>query len=168
MDTRFLFFAFLALLGLQRLAELWLSARNVRRLLQNGAVEHAPKQVLWMSLMHAAWFGACAVEVFLSARASWYLFVPACILFVLGQTLRYAAISALGPRWNVRIVTLAEPPVQKGIYRWIRHPNYTGVALEIAAVPLIHGAWVTAIAFSLLNGFFLFLRIRAENKAVYG
>ena len=65
-------------------------------------------------------------------------------------------------------MTLAEPPVQKGIYRWIRHPNYTGVALEIAAVPLIHGAWVTAIAFSLLNGFFLFLRIRAENKAVYG
>lgn len=168
MDTKLLFFIFLALLGLQRAAELWLSARNVRRLRENGGVEHAPGQVPWMSLMHGAWFVSCVLEVCLGASASLILFIPAVVFFLAGQSLRYAAISALGPRWNVRIVTLADPPVQKGIYRWLRHPNYAGVALEIAAVPLMHGAWITAIAFSILNGFFLFLRIRAENKAVYG
>ncbi len=168
MDTSVLFFIFLGVLGLQRLGELWLSARNVRNLLAQGAVEHAPGQVAWMSLMHGAWFGACALEVLLGAQFSWTFFAPAAAAFLAGQILRYAAIYALGPRWNVRIVTLPAAPVQTGIYKWIRHPNYAGVALEIAAVPLLHGAWLTAIVFSLINGFFLFLRIRAENKAVYG
>jgi len=158
----------LLVLGLQRLAELWLSARNIKRLKAEGAVEHASGQALWMSLMHACWFASCALEVYLGAQFSWMVFYPAAAFFAAGQTLRYAAIASLGRRWNVRIVTLPAPPVQTGIYRWVRHPNYAGVALELAAVPLLHGAWLTAALFSVLNGFFLFLRIRAENKAVYG
>lgn len=168
MDTSLVFFIFLGVLGLQRIAELWLSARNVKNLLARGAVEHAPQQVLWMSVMHGAWFGACALEVLMGAQFSWFFFGPALAGFLTGQALRYAAIYALGPRWNVRIVALPAPPVKEGIYRWVRHPNYAGVALEIAAVPLLHGAWISALVFSAINGFFLFLRIRAENKAVYG
>lgn len=168
MEPRFLFFGFLALLGLQRIAELWLSARNISRLKAQGAVEHASGQALWMSLMHACWFASCVLEVYLGAVFHWPLFWPAAACFVAGQSLRYAAIASLGQRWNVRIVTLPAPPVRTGIYRFVRHPNYAGVALELAAVPLLHGAWITAALFSVLNGFFLFLRIRAENKAVYG
>lgn len=162
------YYGFLVLLAVQRAAELWLSRRNVERLLSQGAREHASWQVPWMSGLHALWFGSCAVEAAAGARFSETLFVPAAVCFLLGQGLRYAAIYALRGRWNVRIMTLDSPPVRTGIYRIIRHPNYAGVALEIAAVPLLHGAWLTAVVFSILNGIFLFLRIRAENKAVYG
>ena len=58
------------------------------------------------------------------------------------------------------------PVVDAGIYRWVRHPNYVGVALELAAVPLLHFAWITAVAFTVANGALLFWRIRTEERAL--
>jgi methyltransferase len=89
------------------------------------------------------------------------------LIFVIGQSLRYAAIRTLGRRWTVRIVTLPDAPlVRSGIYRYLRHPNYLGVALEIAAVPLLHTAYLTAILFTLANACLLAVRIRAEERAL--
>ncbi len=168
-ETQTVFFLLLAFLLLQRLGELWLSARNVQSLIASGGVEHEKRQVVWMSAMHALWFAACALEVRFGAVFSSAFFWPALATFLLGQALRYAAILSLGRRWNVRIVTLpSAPPIRSGIYSFLKHPNYAGVILEIAAVPLLHGAWMTSLAFSFLNAVFLFFRIRAENKAVYG
>ena len=84
-----------------------------------------------------------------------------------GQGLRYAAIHTLGERWTVRVMTLpGAAPVTHGIYHFIRHPNYLGVMLEIAAVPLIHSAYLTAITFSIANGLLLAWRIRTEEAAL--
>ncbi|HTP01572.1 MAG TPA: isoprenylcysteine carboxylmethyltransferase family protein [Anaerolineales bacterium] len=69
--------------------------------------------------------------------------------------------------WTVRVMTIPGlPPVRGGIYRYLRHPNYLGVALEILAVPLLHSAYVTAIIFSLANMLLLTARIRAEDRAL--
>lgn len=168
-ETQSVFYLFLGLLGLQRAGELWLSSRNIRLLRAEGGTEHEKGQVLWMSVMHVLWFAACALEVRCGALFSPVFFWPALAAFSLGQALRYAAILTLGRRWNVRIVTLpGAAPVKRGIYRWVRHPNYAGVVLEIAAVPLLHGAWMTAAVFSVANAVFLVFRIRSESKAVYG
>jgi methyltransferase len=86
---------------------------------------------------------------------------------LLAQGLRWWAIATLGPRWSTRIVVLpGAPPVTDGPYRFLRHPNYLAVVLELAAVPLIGGALVTAAAASLGNAFLLAVRIRAEERAL--
>jgi methyltransferase len=56
--------------------------------------------------------------------------------------------------------------VTGGPYRFLRHPNYLAVVLEMAAVPLIHGAWLTAAVFSALNAALLSHRIPAEERAL--
>jgi methyltransferase len=60
----------------------------------------------------------------------------------------------------------ATRPVTHGLYSWLRHPNYLGVALEIASLPLVHGAVVTAVVFSVLNAVAMVLRIGVESRAL--
>lgn len=168
MRTRTLFYALLALLAGQRLLELRLSKQNEERLLQQGGREHAAEHFGVMKLLHTGWFVAMIAEVAWLRRP----FRPALaaiagLAALLGQALRYAAIRTLGRRWTVRVVTMPDrPPVRRGIYRYLRHPNYLGVVLEIAAVPLLHTAYLTSLAFSIANALLLLVRIRAEEAAL--
>ncbi len=151
----------------QRLVELRISRRHEAALRARGATEHAPRQMLPMTLLHSAWLVAAPVEVWLLDRPLLpWLAIIAFIVFMTGQALRLAAMRALGPRWTVKIITVAEEPVAGGIFRYLRHPNYLGVVLEIAALPLIHGAWLTATIASVLNGLLLWRRIKAEERAL--
>lgn len=166
--SAWIFTGAVALLAVQRLLELRLSARNVRALRQRGAVEAGAEHMRWMRLMHGAWLIAMPLEVFLLSRP---FVAPLAALalggVLIGQTLRYAAIRALGDRWTVNVVVLpGAPPITGGVYRHVRHPNYLGVILEIACMPLLHGAWLTAAVFTLLNGLLLRTRIRAEEAAL--
>ena len=170
MVKRLLFAGFVAALGVQRLFELRLSRRNERRMLQRGGREHAPETYRWIVTLHAAWFVAMLLEVFAGRRK----FRPrlaalALGLVAAGQALRLTAIRTLGPRWSTRVMTVPGPggvPVQHGIYRYIRHPNYLGVELEILAVPLVHAAYLTSAAFGVANALLLRDRIRREEQAL--
>ncbi len=64
------------------------------------------------------------------------------------------------------LVIPGAPPVTEGPYRYLRHPNYLAVILEMACVPLVGGAWLTALVFSIGNAALLRVRIRAEEKAL--
>jgi methyltransferase len=167
---RWLFAGFVAALALQRLFELRLSRRNERRMRQHGGREHAPETYGWILTLHAAWFAAMLLEVFAGRREFRpRLAVLAFGVFAIGQALRLAAIRTLGWRWSTRVMTVPGPdgvPVQHGIYRYIRHPNYLGVELEILSVPLVHGAYLTAAAFGLANLLLLRDRIRREEQAL--
>ena len=78
--------------------------------------------------------------------------------------LRYWSIRSLGPAWNVRAMVPDDlRPVETGPYAYIRHPNYLAVILEFAAIPLVAGAWLSALSLSLLNALVLVDRIRAEE-----
>jgi methyltransferase len=168
MLTRGIFLLLVLLLGVQRLTELRLSARNERRILELGGREHAPGQFTVMRWLHIAWFLAMIAEVFgLQRPFHPTLALVASLAFLAGQALRYAAIRTLGERWSVRVMTLpGAKPVNQGIYRFIRHPNYLGVMLEIVAVPLLHNAYLTAIFFSVANTLLLAWRIRTEETAL--
>lgn len=166
--SRRYFLILLFLLAAQRLWELRLSRRNASALLQAGGREHAAGQVAIMKVLHAAWFVTMVGEVFWLRRPfrPWVAAVAGGV-FLAGQTLRYVAIHALGPRWTVRVITLpGAAPVTEGIYGSLRHPNYVGVALELAAVPLLHSAYGTALLFSLANALLLRARIRVEEGAL--
>lgn len=166
--SRALFLLILATLGLQRLWELQLSRRNVTRLLAAGGREHAAAHYRTMKLLHGSWFLAMIAEVFLLRRRFYApLAILASLLVTLGQTLRQLAIRTLGPRWTTRVITLpGEEPISGGIYRFLRHPNYLGVILELAAVPLLHNAYLTSAFFSLANAWLLRTRIQAEEAAL--
>jgi methyltransferase len=162
------YLAFLALVAGERLFELRLSARNAARALARGGIETGREHFGWMRALHVAFLAACALEVVglqrdFDPRIGW----PMLALALAAQGLRYWAIATLGPRWNVRVIVApGEPVVTSGPYRWLRHPNYLAVVLEGIAIPLIHGAWASALAFSVLNAWLLRVRIRVEERAL--
>jgi methyltransferase len=168
MLSQWLFSGLVLLVALQRVFELWLSRRHEAALLKQGAREHAAEHFKVMATLHALWLAAILAEVWLLRRtADWWLSPLAAWLFIGGQTLRYLAISTLGQRWTTRIYTIpGAAPVTSGIYRYLRHPNYLGVVLELAALPLMHGAWLTALTFSVANTALLSVRIREEERAL--
>lgn len=168
MVTQFVFFGFILLMAAQRLFEMRKSASNEKAMFARGAKEHAVGQLAYMKMLHTAWFFSMLVEVYFFSRPFWLpLFCTALLATFLGQALRYAAMKTLGQRWSIRIITLHDaPPVNKGIFSFIRHPNYLGVILEIAFVPLLHSAWFTSIVFTILNALLLRVRIREEEKAL--
>ena len=97
--------------------------------------------------------------------SSWWPFWGT--LFLVGQALRYWAILSLGEHWTARVMVLPGAPlVKRGPYKYVRHPNYLAVALELLSAPLVFGAWVTAFLVTLLNVGVLAVRIRAEERAL--
>lgn len=156
-----------ALIAAQRLAELALAAANRRWLLERGAVEHGAGHYPLFVVLHAAWLAGWLAEGLArdAPGPGWPLWAG---LFLAAQGLRYWCVASLGRRWNTRILVLpGAPPVRSGPYRFLRHPNYLAVAVELACVPLIFGAWLTALAASLLNAWLLLaVRIPAEEAAL--
>jgi methyltransferase len=166
--TRLVFSFVMAVLALQRVLEVHRSRANENEILKEGGRVHAREQVAVMKAMHVAWFASCLLEVWIwKAEFTLRWAAAGAILALLGQYLRLHAMKQLGPLWTVNIMTKpGERRVRSGLYKWIPHPNYFGVALEIAGFPLLHGALRTALIFSCLNGVFLFWRIRAEERAL--
>lgn len=152
----------LSVVTAQRLAELWLSNRNTKRLLEQGAIEAGRSHYALIVGLHAAWI-AMLWWFAPGQPISWTLLA----LYVLLQFARLWVIATLGPRWTTRIIVLSRAPlVCTGPYRFVDHPNYLIVTLEIAVLPLVFGLVEWALLFSLLNAAVLFVRIRTENQAL--
>jgi methyltransferase len=168
MVTRIVFTAIVAAVAAQRLTEVARSRRHTRALLARGAREHARWQTPMLAAVHTAWLVSTVVEVWLAAATPHVIVAAiATTAFAAGQLLRRAAMRALGPRWTIGIVTLPDAPtVRTGVYRYLRHPNYLGVMLEIAALPAALGAYRTAIVSSIVNALALAARVVAEERAL--
>jgi len=158
---------YLAALLIERLAEMWLSRRNLSRLAVRGAVERGAGHFWMFVALHVLYPVLLVSEIVRDGArppAAWPLWLA---LWLVAQALRVAAVRTLGERWNVRIVVLpGQPPVSSGIYRWLPHPNYLAVALEFVAAPLMFGAWRTAVICTLLNALAMAVRIPAEVRAL--
>jgi methyltransferase len=155
------------LVGVQRLLELFYSRRNERRLRARGAVERGAGHYPVIVVMHTLWLVSTLVEGLLRGPEppAWWPVPLAAFLLV--QPLRYWAIFSLGENWNTRVLVVPGGKLARsGPYRYFPHPNYVVVAVEILTFPLIFGAWITAIVFSLLNGALLYVRIKTENRAL--
>jgi methyltransferase len=167
-DPTLLLRGYLVLLAAERLIELTVARRNDRRSLAAGGLEMGRGHYPAMVTFHTAVLLACAVEPILLPRA-WPMpaAVAAITVALLAQALRWWAIRTLGRRWSTRIIVMpGAPPVVGGPYRFMAHPNYLAVAVELLAVPLIGGALVTAALATLGNGLLMALRIPAEERAL--
>ncbi|MDO3434006.1 isoprenylcysteine carboxylmethyltransferase family protein [Rhizobium sp. CBN3] len=154
--------ALLTFVTLQRLGELVLARRNTAALLARGGREVAPEHYPVIVALHAAWImGLWLLAPGRPVQLFWFL------VFMGLQVLRLWVLTTLKDRWTTRIIILPGAPlVKSGPYRFSRHPNYTIVVCEIAALPLAFGLSVYAIVFSLFNAAILHVRVKAENAAL--
>ncbi len=154
--------AVVALVAVQRVAELAYARRNTARLLAAGAREAGARHYPLIVAVHVAWLVALVALVPADT-------VPGLLwlaVFIALQGGRVWVIASLGPYWTTRvIVPQGAPTVRRGPYRFLRHPNYVIVAAEIAVLPIAFGAWHIAVVFTLLNGLVLTHRIRVEDAA---
>jgi len=158
----------LALVGLERLAELGVARQNLAWSRARGGVERGQAHYPVMVALHVALLGGCLLEVWGRAPPfrPW-LGWPALGVVAGAQALRWWCILTLGRQWNTRVVVVPGlPRVTGGPYRWLAHPNYLAVVLEGAALPLVHGCWVTALGFTLANLPLMAARIRSEERAL--
>ncbi len=165
-----LYVAFVLLTGVERLYELRVSKRNAALAFSRGGIEYGQRHFPFMVALHTGLLLACIAEVVLLGRP----FIPALgwpmlAIALLCQVGRYWIIASLGEHWNTRVIVVpgANRVVGRGLYRWFTHPNYLIVALEGVALPLVHTAWLSAIAFTVLNAVLLLgFRIPIENRAL--
>lgn len=163
-----MFVLLILVLALGRLVELQIAASNTAHLKAHGAVECGRGHYGVMVLLHAAWFVVMLWEwCEFASFPGWNIVALGWSMLLLGQALRWLAISTLGRRWTTRVLVLpGRPTVSSGPFRWLRHPNYLGVCLELFGVPLIGGCWRTSLLFGCLNLLLLRYRIRVEESAL--
>jgi methyltransferase len=160
-------YIFLSLLGLERLVEVLIARRNAKWIRRRGGQEHAGTFSRIIFCVHALWFLAFALEAWLRAAIPLIDLRGVAAVAIALQTMRYWCVAALGRFWNTRILVMPGAPlVHRGPYRWIKHPNYLIVLVEIPLYPLLFGCWLTAVVFGLLNIWLLKTRIRQEDLAL--
>lgn len=163
-----LFSILIAAVALERLVELRVAKRNAVWTLGRGGREYGRSHYPFMVALHVLLLVGCVLEVWLAERP----FVPALggpmlMLVLAAQLVRWHVIGTLGPYWNTRIIVVpGMPRIDRGLFRYLSHPNYVAVVVEGLALPLVHGAWITAVSFTLLNALLLAVRIRVEERAL--
>ena len=162
------FTVLVALVALERLVELLVSNRNAAWSFARGGRETGQGHYRFMVLLHSGFLVAMLVEAWVRRpevppTLAWTMLA----LVLASQALRWWCIATLGRRWNTRVIIVPGlPPVSSGPYRFLSHPNYVAVVVEGIALPLVHGAWVTALVFTVANAALLAVRIRVENAAL--
>ncbi len=159
------------LTGGERLAEVIVSTRNARWAFARGGVEYGRRHFPWMVVLHFGLLLGALAEVFgLHRPFIPWLGWPMLAIALLCQAGRWWIIATLGHQWNTRVIVVAGlGRVRRGPYRlaWLPHPNYLIVAIEGVALPLVYTAWITAIAFTVLNAVLLLgFRIPTEDRAL--
>jgi methyltransferase len=168
MESLVAFTVLVALVGVERLAELVVSVRNAAWSRERGGVETGLRHYPFMVVLHTGLLVGALVEAWVRrpdvpAWLAWSM----TLLVLASQALRWWCIATLGRRWNTRVIVVpGMPPVAGGPYRWLRHPNYVAVVVEGAALPLVHAGWITALVFTVLNAGLLAVRIRVEEQAL--
>jgi methyltransferase len=154
--------------GLERVAELVVSERHRRWSMAAGGVESGAGHYPVMVVLHTGLLVGALLEVLALDRPFLpWLGWPMLVLVLAAQGLRWWCVTTLGRQWCTRVVVVPGLiAVRAGPYRWLRHPNYVAVVAEGFALPLVHSAWVTAVVFTVANGWLLRVRVRTENAAL--
>jgi methyltransferase len=159
------FILLISFIILLRIGELILSRRNQIWLLQQGAIEYGQKHYPFIVALHVLFIVSLIIEYSTTQTATFSrVFFVLCIMF---WSFKFWVITSLGKFWNTKIYHISELPlIKKGVYKYLKHPNYLVVIAEIAIIPLVFHLYYTAIVFTVLNAIMLTVRVREENKAL--
>ena len=167
-----IFWVLVAYTAVERTSELFYSRSNQRKMArQDFAKREPPSRMLAMISLHVTWLLCMCLEVLYRPTEMWVgIQVCALGLFIAAQGLRFWTLRSLGTFWNISIMTRDSVPgsfTSGGPYSFVRHPNYLVVITEIATLPLVGGAYRTALTFSLLNALILQRRISQEEQQLF-
>jgi methyltransferase len=160
-----LFLVLLVCVAISRLAELWISRKHQKQMSARGVEKLPDARFPAMVALHVAVLGGAAVEVVWLHRPFIPVLAAVAGFFLVSATaLRWWVIRSLGAHWNVQVMDSARlGVVSNGPFRWVRHPNYLAVFVEMAALPLIHTAWITSAIAMIGNILLLRSRLRLEE-----
>jgi protein-S-isoprenylcysteine O-methyltransferase Ste14 len=97
----------------------------------------------------------------------WPFFVLGLVLMAAGLCVRHWAILVLGRFFTVDVrVHANQVVVERGPYRWVRHPAYSGLVAFFVGVGLALGNWASLLVLALLPTAGLLVRIRSEERAL--
>lgn len=164
--------AYLGLLlavGLQRLWELHVTMRHKRSLLAQGASQVPDPHFRWMAMFHTGTLLGAAVEVVVLHRPFYPVLAAICFAIFIGtNVVRWWVIRTLGEHWSVHVMnSTGVGIVTSGPYRYVRHPNYAAVFVEMIALPLIHCAWITAAVSTIAHVVVLSQRLATEERVLF-
>ena len=164
----YLFLALLLAVGLLRLLEMRISRQHQQEMATRGAAKVDEPKFRWMVLLHTVVLVGAALEVvFLKRPLLPWLAAPMFAIFLAANALRWWVIRSLGAHWNVQVVDSSRlGVVTSGPFRYVRHPNYAAVFSELLALPLIHTAWITAIAGAIAHIGVLAQRLSTEERVL--
>jgi methyltransferase len=162
------YLALLLAVALLRLYELRISRRHQALMVARGAARIADPRFRWMVLLHSAVLLGSALEVVFLDRPFYPLFAAVCLaVFLAANAVRWWVIRTLGDHWNVQVMdSTGMGIVSTGPFRYVRHPNYAAVFVEMLVLPLIHCAWITAVAGSLAHVLVLSQRLATEERVL--
>lgn len=157
----------LIFIALQRITELMIAKRNEQWMKKRGGIERGKEHYKWFVIVHTLFFLSILLEVDLRDYSGFKINLLLLTIFVLLQIARVWCITSLGRFWNTKIIILpSELLVEKGPYKYVKHPNYIIVGLELFFIPLLFNAYVTALIFPILHLLLMTIRIPIENKAL--
>lgn len=100
-----------------------------------------------------------------TVKISTGLFLFGFFVYCTGVAVRRAAINALGDMWSVFIeIKSNQSLVKSGIYKYLQHPYYLAVVLELSGFSLLCQSLVGFLLAVFLQGSLLLYRIRIENR----
>lgn len=161
------FFFLMGIIVFQRIVELFIAKKNEIWMKDQGAVEFGREHYRVMVGMHILFFISLLSEKIFLNRGLTIIWPLLLSIFLVTQFLRIWVIVSLGKYWNTKIIVLPGTDVViRGPYRYIKHPNYLIVGIELVVIPLLFNDYATAVLFTLLNMVILSIRIPAEEKAL--
>jgi methyltransferase len=163
------YLALLLLVAVLRIVELQISLRHQREMVAHGAAKINDPRFRWMVLLHTAVLIGAALEVVFLHRPFIPILAAVCfVIFLAANAVRWWVIRTLGQHWNVQIMnSTGLGVITTGPFRYVRHPNYAAVFVEMLVLPLIHTAWITAIAGSLAHIVVLSQRLSTEERVLF-
>ena len=159
----------LLVVALLRVYELLISRRHQLEMVAHGAQKVNDPRFRWMVLLHTAVLLGAALEVVFLHRPFYPLFAAVCFaIFLAANVVRWWVIRTLGEHWNVQVMnSTSMGVVTTGPFRYVRHPNYAAVFVEMLTLPLIHCAWITAFAGSAAHIVVLSQRLATEERVLF-
>jgi methyltransferase len=154
---------------LQRFIELLIAKRNEKWMKSHGAIIVEDPIYKWIILTHVTFFCSLLLEGYYTHQFSYPMNHWLLAIFMLLQILRFWCLFSLGRFWNTKIIVLPKVQlIKKGLYKYVRHPNYILVGLEFLIIPMFFYAYLTSIIFPFLHIFLMSYRIPMEEKALKG
>lgn len=152
---------------IQRVIELGIAKNNEKKLKMRGALEFGQEHYKFFIILHTMFFISILIENYFIQYVEIGFITFFIVVFIILQLARVWVISSLGERWNTKIIILPnEKLVKRGLYKYIKHPNYIIVTIELLVIPIMFHAYITTVIFSVCNLILLKVRIREENKAL--